>query len=400
MSTFYIIWLKRDARQFFTEDVTNIISSCNVFSGGYFQHEMIRSLLPTNAVWIDIKAPFDNIFDIYNDFVNEDMDIVVFVSDDPIYMGFTTAVSKHLPNVNVKVFPVFNPLYELAQHLMIPSHELFFIDFFDQSWHDFDYAIIKGKTKIGILTDPGHTPAIISERLMEYGYNNYTMYIGEHIENPQLRNVRKLGLVSASSGQFETADCIILIKEHDHQTQPLGIPDHYFSRIPGQTIKITPMAIRLLSLSLLDLKNRKNLWDIGFCTGSIAIEAKLQFPHLHVTGFDMDEECNKLIAINSCRCGTPGIRTIISEFCEADHILLDKPDAVFIGGHGGKIIEIVRRVSELIEPNGVIVFCSVDEDSNVFFLHAASQCDLQVLEQTNIAVDNYEPCTVFKAIST
>lgn len=400
MSTFYIIWLKRNSEQLFTADISHIIATCNVFSGGYFQHEAIRNQLPKNAVWIDIKSPFDNIFDVYNDFIKENLDIVVFVSDDPIYLGFTTALSKHLPHVNVQQYRIHDPLYKLAQHLMIRFQGMFNIDFSDHSWHDFDYAVIKGKSKIGVLTDPAHSPSIISERLMEYGYNNYTLYIGENLNDPQTRNVRKVSLASASSGHFDDAECIILIREYEHQTQPLGIPDYYFSRIPGQEIKITPLAVRLASLSMLDLKHRKHFWDIGFCTGSMAIEAKLQFPHLHVTGFDKDEECGKLIAINSCRCGTPGIHSIISEFCEADLELLDAPEAVFIGGHGGKIIEMIERLTRKLAPNGVIVFCSVNEDSNVFFLHAAANCNLQVLEQTRITVDQYEPCTVFKAIST
>ncbi len=398
MSTFYIIWLKHTPRQSFSADVSGIISNNTVFSGGYFQHEAVRSFLPENAVWIEIKAPFDNIFTVYKDFIREDLDIVVFVSDDPIYLGFTTAVARYLPEVNMVELRVHDLLYKLARHLMIRFQGMFSIDFADSSWQHLDYAIIKGKSKIGILTNKVFTPSLISERLMDYGYNNYVMYAGEHLDDPCLRTVRKLSLVSASSGHFDNPDCIILMKEYEHQTQPLGIPDHYFSRIPEQEMKITPRTIRLLALSMLDLKNRKHFWDIGFCTGSMAIEAQLQYPHLHVTGFDRDDECRKLLAINSCRCGTPGIHTIVSDFCDADLLLLDPPDAVFIGGHGGKIIDIVKRLVNKMEPGGVIVFCSLNEESNVFFLNATTQCDVQVVEETRITIDNYEPCTVFKAV--
>lgn len=399
MSTFYIVWLIKEAPQRFSADVSGIVASCSVFSGGFFQHEATQNILPPDAVWINIKAPFDNIFDVYKDFLKENLDIVVFVSDDPIYMGFTTALAKLLPDVPVKEFRVHDPLYKLAEHLMIRFQGMFCVDFFDQSWYELDYAMIKGKSKIGILTNAIYSPAVISERMMDYGYTNYVMYVGEHLYNPKLRNVRKVSLVSASSGHFNNPDCIILIRDHEHQSQPLGIPDHYFSRIPDQEMKITPRPIRLLSLSMLDLKNRKHFWDIGFCTGAMSIEAKLQYPHLHVVGFDREEECRKLMAVNSCRCGTPGIRTVISDFNEADLELMHKPDAVFIGGHGGKIIEIVACLSKVMMPDGVIVFCSLNEESNVFFQHAVSLHDLQIVEQTRIAVDNYEPCTVFKAIS-
>lgn len=49
---------------------------------------------------------------------------------------------------------------------------------------------------------------------------------------------------------------------------------------------ITKAPIRLLTLAQLDLRRYQTLWDIGFCTGSVSIEAKLQFPHLHVVAFE------------------------------------------------------------------------------------------------------------------
>lgn len=39
--------------------------------------------------------------------------------------------------------------------------------------------------QIGILTDREHTPATIAARMLEYGYSHYTLYIGEHLGNPE-----------------------------------------------------------------------------------------------------------------------------------------------------------------------------------------------------------------------
>ena len=100
---------------------------------------------------------------------------------------------------------------------------------------------------------------------------------------------------------------------------------------------ITKMPIRLLSLSMLDLRNRERFWDIGFCTGSVSIEAKLLFPHLHITSFEIREEGRKLMTENCRRFGTPGIEAIIGDFLSVDLSALEAPDAIFIGGHGGEI---------------------------------------------------------------
>jgi precorrin-6Y C5,15-methyltransferase (decarboxylating) len=167
----------------------------------------------------------------------------------------------------------------------------------------------------------------------------------------------------------------------------------------GEENKITERPVRLMALSMLELKSKKNFWDIGFCTGSVAIEARLQFPHLHVTGFDIEEECGNLMAINSCRCGAPGIHAVIGDFCNVSLSLLPPPDAVFIGGHGGKLIEMISRIAEVAESGCVIVFCSLSEESNVFFQHACTLFSLQILEQTRMTIDSYSTCTIYKAIN-
>lgn len=98
---------------------------------------------------------------------------------------------------------------------------------------------------------------------------------------------------------------------------------------------ITKAPIRLLTLAQLDLRRHQTLWDIGFCTGSVSIEAKLQFPHLHVVAFEQRPEGKRLMELNAARFGTPGIITRIGDFLQAELDDLPAPDAVFIGGHGG-----------------------------------------------------------------
>ena len=53
---------------------------------------------------------------------------------------------------------------------------------------------------------------------------------------------------------------------------------------------MTKMAVRLASLAAMDIRNRSVLWDVGACTGSISIEAKLMNPLLDVHSFEVREE--------------------------------------------------------------------------------------------------------------
>ena len=69
------------------------------------------------------------------------------------------------------------------------------------------------------------------------------------------------------------------------------------------------------------------------------------------------------MARNSRKFGTPGITTVMGDFLETELGGLPAPDAVFIGGHGGKMIEILQKIKEVLLPDGVIVFNSVSEES-------------------------------------
>ena len=62
---------------------------------------------------------------------------------------------------------------------------------------------------------------------------------------------------------------------------------------------------------------------------------------------------------NCRRFGTPGIEAIIGDFLSVDLSALEAPDAIFIGGHGGKLVEILMVVSKKMKESGVIVFNSI-----------------------------------------
>ena len=87
-----------------------------------------------------------------------------------------------------------------------------------------------------------------------------------------------------------------------------------FHLLNGRNRMITKMPVRLLTLSMLTLREKKSFWDIGFCTGSVSIEAKLQFPELKVTAFEQRPEGKELMARNSRKFGTPGITTVMGDF--------------------------------------------------------------------------------------
>ena len=326
--------------------------------------------------------------------------IVTFVSGDPLFFGFANTIKRLMPEAEVVVHPTFNSLQILAHRLVMPYHDMRIVSLTGRPWQEFDKALIEGAEKIGVLTDKEHNPAIIARRMKEYGYTHYDMYVGERLGNPETERVTSLSLEEASERSFSMPNCLMLVANRKCKAR-YGIPDSEFALLDGREKMITKMPVRLLTLQALELPERRVFWDIGFCTGSVSIEARLQFPHLRIEAFEIRPECEAIIDENTRRHGAPGIGVHIGDFLKADISMLPRPDAVFIGGHGGLLKEIMAKVMTVLTDDGVIVFNSVVApkvltDSRQLWDKACAELGLHQEQPLHIQLNDNHPITILK----
>ena len=406
---FIVIGITDNPQMFFPPEVQEVINHGHVFSGGRRHHEIVESRLPIGALWIDITVPLEKVFEQYE----QHNRIIVFASGDPLFFGIANTIKRKMPEAEIVVYAAFNSLQMLAHRLVMPYHDMRIVSLTGRPWQEFDRALIERAPKIGILTDKEHTPATIAQRMLEYGYTNYSMHVGVHLGNPEKENVMTLTLEEAATKEFAMPNCIILyLPKHSAPSltggvgggSSFGIPDNHFTLLDGREKMITKMPIRLLTLQALDLPKRHVLWDIGFCTGSISIEARLQFPHLHIEAFEIRPECEAIIHENARRFGAPGINVHIGDFLEADLTALPRPDTVFIGGHGGKLQEMMKKVLTMLTDDGIIVFNSVvapkvTVNSKKLWDDACDELGLQQFPPLHIQVNDNHPITILKCRS-
>ncbi len=403
---FIVIGITDNPNPWFPPEVMETIKQGRVFSGGKRHHEIVLPFLPSDAEWIDITVPLDAVFEqYYSRFsVHDSLPIIVFASGDPLFFGFANTIKRKMPEADIVVYPTFNSLQMLAHRLVMPYHDMRIVSLTGRPWPAFDNALIERVGKIGILTDKEHTPAAIAQRMLNYGYDSYQMIVGEHLGNPSLEKISTLSLEEAVRRDFSNPNCVIL-DAFNHQpsaiNHPFGIPDSDFALLDGREKMITKMPIRLLTLQALDLPNRHVFWDIGFCTGSVSVEARLQFPHLTICAFEIRPECESIIKENARRFGAPGIDLHIGDFLETDITALPRPDAVFIGGHGGRLKEIMDKVLTVLSEGGVIVFNSVTSpkvpiDSRRLWNEACQDFGLRQEPPLHIQLNDYNPIEILK----
>ena len=384
---YVVIGITDSRKQWFPPEVMEVIKAGKVFSGGKRHHEIMMDFLPEDAVWIDITVPLSEVFKQYEQYD----DIVVFASGDPLFFGFANTIQRECPGCEMKVYPSFNSIQMLAHRMCIPYHDMHVVSLTGRPWDKFDEALINGEPLIGVLTDKKNTPQAIWQRMQDYGYTNYTMTIGENLGNEESERIYETPCPPRGS-----LNCLILQKTST-RPRPFGIPEAEFHLLNGRAKMITKMPIRLMSLSMMQLRERKTMWDVGFCTGSVSIEAKLQFPHLKITAFEVREEGRELMEINSRKFGTPGIDAVIGDFLQFDLSDCPKPDAVFIGGHGGKLPEMMEKIYSELTEGGVIVMNTVVQSSYDAFMESAKKLGMKLEEPVRIALDDFNPITILKA---
>lgn len=384
-----IIGLSDSHRQYLQPEAVEHIRSGKVFSGGKRHHELVRHLLPDDAVWIDITVPLDNVFRQYEQYG----EIIIFASGDPLFYGFANTIKRLYPEMQMKVLPAFNSLQMLAHRLNMAYQDMRAVSLTGRPWDKFDEALICGEQLIGCLTDRNKTPNAIWKRMLDYGYDNYLMYVGENLGNEERERIS----IFEEGNEYENPNCIIL-KRKSRIRQGFGIPDSYFHLLNGRSRMITKMPIRLASIAAMELDGKNSFWDIGFCTGSISIEAKLAFPHLHITAFEIREEGKELMEANSRKFHTPGINAVIGDFLTADISRLESPEAVFIGGYGGRMKEMLAKVKTVLAAGGCIVFNSVSEESRTTFIEATTALGMKPEILHTIKVDDNNPITILRAI--
>lgn len=192
--------------------------------------------------------------------------------------------------------------------------------------------------------------ALIAEVLKEYGFGGLKVYVGENLgydsEKISVTTVEKLASASAASL------CVLLIEnEKPDARTSAGIPDEDFLR--GKA-PMTKAEVRAVTLSKLRLKPSDVCYDVGAGTGSVTVEMALSSYNGRVYAIERDGEALPLIRKNALKHRAANIDVICGEAPEALYNL-PAPDAVFIGGAGGNLAEIIDLILDKNQNARIVV---------------------------------------------
>ncbi|GCF95202.1 cobalt-precorrin-6Y C(15)-methyltransferase [Enterococcus florum] len=117
-------------------------------------------------------------------------------------------------------------------------------------------------------------------------------------------------------------------------------------------VPMTKEEVRTICLAKLNLNRARHFLDVGTGTGSMAIEAALTYPSLEVTAIDSNPKALELLAQNQQKFRLSTIKHILGK---APVPLRQSFDAIFIGGTGGRMAEILEWSFGLLKAEGRLV---------------------------------------------
>lgn len=371
------------------DEVKSLLPVHKIFSGRQRHYEMVKDYLPENHRWIEIKNDMQQVLDEYK---KSNESVVVFTSGDPLFYGVANTLKKLQPEVILKVYPYFNSLQLLCHKCNIAYQNSWNTSVHDRSWDELDVALIYQKELIGVLTDAEKNPALIAQRMLTYGFDNYKIIVGEALES-KAETIKSLSLQHAANTRFNPLNSVLLIRTSQRK-KSFGIPDEEFQTLDDIPHLVVKKPVRLMNLSQLDLFNRKTFWDIGFGAGSMSIEVKKQFPFLNVFSFEKRDACEELLENNTKKHSTPGLTKVIADIIGCDLSIIAPPDTIFIGEQDYNQTDLLKQLDKYLLPKGRMVTNVRDEASKTQFIDMVRQLNYVVLDPITLQSDSEEPVTV------
>jgi precorrin-6Y C5,15-methyltransferase (decarboxylating) len=286
--------------------------------------------------------------------------VVVLASGDPLFYGIGGYLSSKLA---VEVYPNLSSV-QLAFARM------------GESWQDAEVVSvhgrsmkglaqrIDGKRKVALLTDEANNPQAIARYLLDFGMEEYRVFVAENLDGPNERtNWYELQeIVELAPAAFSPLNVVILKQKRPDSGAslpqwPFGIDDELFAQRKPDKGLITKKEIRVLSIAQMALRSDSIVWDIGTCTGSVAIEAARIARQGEVYAIEKNEAdlANCLENMVRFRADLTAIQGRAPQGLEQ----FADPDAVFIGGSGGEMKELLHVCCTRLRPGGRIVLNAV-----------------------------------------
>lgn len=352
------------------------------------------SLLPQYAKWIDeseVLVGGERVLAFFPDYQGEKIVVkgslaalaeqleqeirptIVLASGDPLFFGIGGYLTSKM---NIEVYPYVSSLQLAFAKMGEAWQDVYVVSVHGRSMKGLAQRI-DGRAKVALLTDAENSPRRIAEYLLSFGMTEYRVFVAENLQGEDER-VGWYELEDMLNIEFSPLNVVILKKVAASPSWTLGIEDEEFSQRKPDKGLITKKEIRVLSLYALKLQKNSTVWDVGTCTGSMAIEAAKLAPEGQIFAIEKNEA-----DLENCFQNQRKFRADLTAIHGKAPVGLETfpdPDAIFIGGTGGEMVELIQTCCQRLKAGGRIVLNAATIEN----LYRANEAFAQMSFQTSI----------------
>ncbi len=283
--------------------------------------------------------------------------LVVFLANgDPLFFGIGSTLLRRLGPQKVSIHPAVSSMQLAFARVGDSWEEARFFSAHGRPLREVAYGVASC-TKSCVLTSGPEQPSLLARALLSHGLRDVEVFLCEDLGFPE-EKVTALTLEELAERECSPLNLLVFRmrrNEEDgrgHVACLLGLPDEAFRRPPGREGMITKQELRVITLSRLRLRQGDVLWDVGAGVGSVAVEAaRLMGGTGKVFAVEKDPQRLEVLCENASTLAPPNLEVIAGEAPRALHSL-PPPDAVFVGGSGGKLEEILEHCCFRLKPGG------------------------------------------------
>ena len=294
--------------------------------------------------------------------------VVLLATGDPLCHGIAAYLASRLCIEAIEVIPNVSTLQLACPRLGLPWQDMKFSSVHSKDAGDWAegaepghslYALlrdIRHNDRLAILTSPDNTPDRIARMLIAEGLaDDFEMAVAERLCQPEERIISGMAITAAAQMPFADPNVVLLWRTRPRPLPVLlGLPDaSYQQRYPEKGL-ITKNEVRAVSLARMQLRANSVVWDVGAGSGSVGLEAARLCSLGHVYAIEKNVDDSAIVRGNRKALGLSNHTLVHGKAPEGLQHWPD-PDAVFIGGSGGELAELIRLILQRMKPEGWLV---------------------------------------------
>ncbi|MCP4888661.1 precorrin-6y C5,15-methyltransferase (decarboxylating) subunit CbiE [Rubripirellula sp.] len=321
---------------------------------------------------------------------------VLIASGDPLFYGIARYLTDMFGKDRFDVVPHVSSMQLAFARVKESWDDAYLCNLASQS---LDQVVDQVRTaeRVGLFTTESISPSVVAEALLDRRIDYFTAYVCENLGTPG-ETVTRGDLPSIRDQAFAGMNVMVLVRRKgaadrpsgSHRKRLFGNPDDLFLQSRPKRGLLTPSEVRCIALAELGLTTESVVWDVGAGSGSLAIEAASIASAGKVFAIEMDAEDYGLMVENAKMFDVPSLIPVHGQAPEAWSDLPD-PDAVFVGGTGRIVPELVAAALQRLTSDGRIVVNISSPDNLVAVQAEIESAGLRAdVRMINIARGQYQ----------